>query len=135
MAQTNLLKPNSFPGIEPSRLRHLVTIQKPATAKAGFDHTSTGSPTLIRTAYASIEDVRQDERYQSGQFTAEVTHEVILRWTPVQITPGMEVVFGEQVYKIQAIDNMQLRNILIKMQCLAINQGSNPDVASGGGGC
>lgn len=135
MAQTNLLKPNAWPGIDPSRLRHLVTIRKPVPAKGGFGSTPSGSPTLVRTAYASIEAIRLNERYQSGSFTAELTHEIIVRWTPAQITAGMEVVFGQQVYKIQGVDNIQMRNILIKLECLAINEGSNPNVSSGSGGC
>ena len=88
----------------------------------------------VRNTRASIEQLSEREQMQAGEVTAEVTHRIIVRWTAVQIDPTMRVMFKQQIYKIQTVDNVQMRNILVKLMCLAINQGSNPDV-TGTGGC
>jgi SPP1 family predicted phage head-tail adaptor len=114
-------------GINPSQLRHLVQIQKEGTAvDAAGGQSSTGWET-IRSPWASITAAAKKEDYQSAQFSSQVTDIIAIRWAaaPV-ITPGMQVIFVDSaytthVYLIQAVDNVDKRNMLINLMCLEIN--------------
>lgn len=109
-----------WPALNPSELRHSIQIQSQST-----DLDSFGQPlqvwTTILTARASIKAIQQNEPYQSGQFTSQVTHLITLRWPNVNITGGMRVLFGSHVYTIKTPENVGERNIILKLQVLEIN--------------
>jgi head-tail adaptor len=114
-------------GINPSQLRHLVQIQQQGTAvDAAGGQSSTGWLT-IRSPWASITAAAKKEDYQSAQFSSQVTDIITIRWaaSPV-IAPGMQVLFTDasgttHVYEIQAVDNVDKRNMLINLMCLEVN--------------
>jgi len=110
----------AWPCLNPSDLRHSVQIQSQST-----DSDALGQPlqtwTTILTAQASIEAVKQNELYQAGQLTSQVTHTITLRWPPVSISAGMRAVYGAHVYKIQAVNNIEERNVVLKLLVLELN--------------
>ena len=109
-----------WPRLNPSDLRHTVQIQSQST-----DTDSFGQPlqtwTTILTARVSIEAIKQAELYQAGQLTSQVTHLITLRWPAVNITAGMRALYGSHIYKIQAVINVEERNIVLKLLVLEIN--------------
>jgi len=110
-----------WPGINPSKLRKSIQVQSQSSTPDSF-----GQPQLvwgtILTTRAAIETVKQEELYQAGALTSQVTHTITLRYPPnVSIAAGMRVVSGSHVYKIQAPDNSEQRNVLLKLMCLEQN--------------
>lgn len=119
--------------VSAGQLRHQISIQAQSTAQ----DPDTGEPASVwnttLTTWAQIETLTAREAYQAGasQFVAQVTHMVTIRWpgASVRIAGGMRVLFGERMFMIQAVDNVQERNRLLKLACLEVNGGN------GGSGC
>lgn len=116
--------------LDAGTLRHLCSIESPpsdVTRDAYGQPDPTDWP-IVRTGYFSIEEIKGREGLQSGQITADVSHVIKGRWTKTNIAPGMRVVrhSNGQIYKIQYVDNVQQRNIVIRLMVLAINEGTNP---------
>jgi len=110
----------------PGDRRHQVQIQQQSTTQDDM-----GGPisvwTTIRTTWASITTMgapKAKEDYQAGQFSAQVTHIINIRWTASpELAGGMRVAFGSHVYLIQTVANADLRNISVDLMCLEINGG------------
>ena len=103
-------------------LRHTILIQSPSTSHDSFGQTVLTWTTVVTTR-AAIKTVSAKELYQTGQLSSQVTHTITVRWPGilVQVAPGMQVVYGPHTYKIQAIDNVDERNRVLKLMCLAID--------------
>lgn len=120
-------KASVYPAIEPGKLRHFMAIESPTTSRDAYGQPVPGTWNLVRSGWFSIEEVRGREAYQGGQFTSLVSHLITGRWTAVNVTAAMRVVKSNgQVYKIQSVDNVDQRNVVIRLMCLAINEGTNP---------
>lgn len=109
-------------GINPSELRHSVQIQSQSLGRDAAGQ-QLDTWTTVLTARASIQAVKQDERYEEGQLTAQATHIIKLRWPPnVTVKSGMRVVCDSHMYVINnSPENVQLRNILLKLKVLELN--------------
>lgn len=115
---------DKYPSIDAGTLRHMIHIQSPSPTRD-----AAGQPintwTTVLTTYASIVMQKERQYFQSGQFTAQGRHEITFRCSSVvNIDPSMRVLFGLKVFRIEGIDNVQERNILVKLTCLAINEGT-----------
>ena len=117
---------NSWQNIEIGQLRSRVSIQAPGgTQDAGGQPLQTW--TTVYQCWARIGDATARELANADLVSSQVTHSVTIRWpgaTPL-LSPGMRVqyvgVAGTQTYIVQAIQNPEQRNILLKLLCLAIN--------------
>ena len=111
---------NPWPSLEPGKLRHRVQIQQQSATPDAY-----GQPqltwTTILTTWSQIQVVTQRELYQSGALTSQVTHTITMRWPSVSISAGMRVVFGSHIYQIQAPNNIEERNVILKLMCLEPN--------------
>lgn len=121
--------------LNPGTLRHQITIQAQSTTQDA----STGEPSSVwndvHVARAAIDTVSAMERYQRGtsaEFVAQVSHMVTMRWpgASVSIAGGMRVLFGSRAFTIQAVENVEERNRVMKLSCVEVNGSSN-----GGAGC
>ena len=110
-------------------LRHSITIQKPSTTRD-----AAGQPvsawTDVLTTRAKIEDTTSTsykEINQNGAITSQVTDLFTIRWpgASIDLAPGMRVQFGDNLYLIQAVDNILKRNRVVKLFTLAIDADSN----------
>lgn len=108
-------------------LRNAVQIQSQiATQDAFGQQVNTWSTTL--NCFAAIETMRTGEQFQEG-FVSQVVHRITIRWPgpTVPILANMRVVVdpvqGGQasVYEIQAVENVQQRNRIVRMTCLEID--------------
>jgi len=104
------------------------TASNVALVQAGTAQDALGQPialwSTIRTTWASIRYTTSGtkEDYQSGQFSAQVTHIITIRATSTpKIAPGMRVVFGTHTYLIQLFDDVGLQGVLLHLQCLEID--------------
>jgi len=106
--------------IAPGELRSLIQIQSQSSTPDDFGQ-SLETWTTVLTAWASIKAVTLSEAFQPNQFTSQVTHIIKMRWTAVPISGGMRAVYGTHIYKIQAPENVDERNLVLKLRALEIN--------------
>ena len=113
---------NPWPSIDPSRLRHQISIQQQSTTQDRF-----GAPSLtwttVRTTSGGLNVVSLKEAFGDGQLTAQETDIWTVRWT-AGIQPGMQIVFGSNTWKVQDASNVMQRNITLHLLCLLLNAGS-----------
>lgn len=108
--------------IEPGELRHSIQIQQQTATQS-----ASGAPrqdwSKVLSTRAKISTASSREVYQAAQFTEQVTHVVTIRWpgASVAIQGGMQVLFGSRVFKIQAVENVEERNRVLRLRCLEIN--------------
>jgi len=109
-----------WPSTEPGTLRHTIAIQSQSVTPDSF-----GQPqqrwTTVRTSKASIQALTLREIFQANQLTSQVTHLITVRWTPSVIRPGMRIAFGSRIFQSQAVNNLDERNLLVKMLALELN--------------
>ena len=110
--------------INPGSLRHSVTIQS-SSSGMGENGLPSTAWTDVLTTRASISAVSGKELYAAQQVTSQVTHTVTMRWTPITISPGMRILFGDHICQIQTVDNVEERNRVLKLMVLAINDPNN----------
>jgi len=119
-----------WPGANPARLRHQVQLQQQSTTQDGYGG-EVKSWTTIRSPWAEIALLTSKEDYQEGQFSAQVSHRITIRAAADQPSalPGMQIVYVNatsgitHAYLVQAIDNVDVRNVLVNLLCLEINGG------------
>ena len=107
-------------------LRHSITIQAPSTTGDALG--SSGQTwTDILSTRASIQAVTQRELTQDGQTVAQVTHVIKIRYpgSQFQIQSGQRACCGSLVFNIQTVENVLLRNRVIKLLCVAIDATSS----------
>lgn len=111
-----------WPAIEPGALKHQVTINQESSSRDVYGQpVTTGSPTPVRTTWAGINLVSMREVFGNDQLTSQSTDIWTVRWTPTVIKPGMQIVFGSSIYRIQAVSNPGKRNIYLHLLCLELN--------------
>jgi SPP1 family predicted phage head-tail adaptor len=110
-------------------LRHIVTVQSPSSTRD-----SAGQPistwTTILTTRAQIESTTGSaykELVQDGAIAAQSTDVFTLRWpgSSVDLQPGMRVLFQDNTYIVQAVDNALRRNRVVKLFTMAIDSDDN----------
>jgi head-tail adaptor len=111
---------SDWPLIDPGDLRHLVQINKQSATQDSF-----GQPVLswttFRTPMAGLNLLSLKEAFGDGQLTAQESDIWTMRWTPDEVQPGMQLVFGANAYEIQAVNNVMRRNVLLHLLCLQLN--------------
>ncbi len=113
-------KPNPWPAISPGQLRHLVAINSQSSTQDSF-----GQPALtwttVRTTYGGLNIVSMRESFGEGQLTAQESDIWTVRWSPVSIEPGMQLVFGGATWRIQVVSDVLRRNLILHLLCLQLN--------------
>ena len=110
-----------WPGINPGSLRHKVTLQQygigsPLTFDEGG---AVQSWSDFATVYASLEPVRSVDMLAAGQDVSKVWIVATIRYR-AGVEARMRIVAPNGTYIIQAVENIQERNILLKLMCLAL---------------
>lgn len=100
--------------------RSVIAIQSQTSTQDAY-----GQPlqtwTTICTLQGKIRVATQREVFQSNQLTSQVTHVIEAWWLSVGIAPGMRAVYGSHVYRIQAVNNLEERNMELRILCLELN--------------
>ncbi len=112
---------NPWPALEPGKLRHQIQIQSQSSSQDSYGQLQQTWAT-IRTSWASIQSLILKEAFQADSLTSQVTHLITLRWpSGVSIQAGMRVVYGSHTYKIQAVNNIDERNVILKLLVMELN--------------
>lgn len=110
---------NPWPAINVGSLRHQVQIKSQSSTQD-----SVGQPVLawttIRTTMAGLNLVSMKEAFGEGQLTAQESDIWTMRWS-AGIQPGMQLVFGSNVYKIQSVNDVARRRLILHLLCLQLN--------------
>jgi SPP1 family predicted phage head-tail adaptor len=110
-----------WPSLEPGELRHRIQIQQQTSSPDGFGQPQPTWTTIV-DAWARIEALSEKELYQNGQLTSQVSHTITLRYPAgATVTAGMRVTYGSHVYHVQAANNLEQRNTVLKLLVLEIN--------------
>lgn len=91
------------------KLRHSISIEKKVMFRNSFgEEEITYEPFCL--AYASIEPIGGREYFLAQQTQAQVDYKFTLRYRS-GIRPDFRIVWGERIFNIQSILNMEERNI------------------------
>lgn len=96
-------------------LRHRITIQQPVESSNTFGEVEKTWQD-VATVWASIEPLRGREYFDSQQINAEVTTRIRIRYRP-GIKPKMRVVYGERIFDIQSVIDVEERHKEIHLMC------------------
>ena len=100
--------------------RALITIQKRSDTPDEYGQLSTTWED-VTTLRAKIASLNQRETYSNGQLVSQVTHIITFRYSPyLNVTAGMRVKYGSRVFDVQAPDNADAKNILMKLLVLEV---------------
>lgn len=124
-----MAKPSNNPvALNPGDLRHRIVIQRQSTAQdANGDPTSTWSD--VWPCWAAISTPTAREMYQTGQagqFVAQVTKLIKIRWpgAAIVIVGGMRVLYRDRTFAVQTVENVQERNRVMNLTCVEVNGGA-----------
>ena len=115
--------------INAGELIHLIQIQAPSSTRDSFGQPISTWDVILST-HVKIENTNSRtfrESFAANALASQSTDVITMRWPGVAINlkPGMRVVFGDNYYLVQAVDNVQRRNRKVVLACLAINEDSN----------
>lgn len=106
-----------WPSIDPGKLRHQIVILKENTTADSSGATASWIPFIY--TYASIEPMRGTDVVKAGQDTTQLFLTVSINYQS-GILPNMRVKAPNGTYIIQAIENVQEMNTVLKFTCLGL---------------
>lgn len=115
--------------LQAGQLRHSITVTSASTTRdAAGQPVSTWD--TVMTTRAKIESTTggaYKELIQSGVISSQTTDVMTIRWpgSSVDLKSGMRVLFGDNTYLVQAVDNVLRRNRVVKLYCMAIDSDDN----------
>lgn len=118
--------------INPGDLRCLIQVQSPDFTADGYGAQSVNpsSWTTQLTCKAKIENTNSRtfrESFSGGDLVSQSTDVITIRWpgASINVKPGWRVVFGDNAYTIQAVDNVQRRNRKLVLACAIVGETSS----------
>jgi SPP1 family predicted phage head-tail adaptor len=115
--------------IQAGELRHQIQIQAPSSSRdSAGQQISTWNVVLNTRAKIEGSNSRTyKESFANNAFASQSTDILTIRWPggAVTIEPDMRVIFGDNTYLIQAVDNVQHRNRKVVLACIMIDEDSN----------
>jgi SPP1 family predicted phage head-tail adaptor len=107
-------------GLAAGELNRRISIEAPSTATDSYGQPAQTWMTLLST-WACIRAITSREVYALGAgFTSQVSHKIVLRFTPTTITTAMRVAYRDRTFVIQAIsdpdeDRRELNLIVLEL--------------------
>ena len=111
-------------------LRHSITIQAENTGNLDAAGNPSSTWTNVLTTRAKIEGTTSPAyraMVQAQSIASQATALITIRWPgrSITISPGMRIHYGDNTYQVQAVDNILLRNRIVRLLCMAIDKDSN----------
>ncbi len=112
--------------IQPGTLKHSVTIQAPATTRDAAGQLNAAWTPLLTTRAAILSTASNSFRFSfSGNaLAANATDLIQMRYPDVSVVPGQQVIWGDQVYLINCVDDVQRRHRVLNLACTGLDTGS-----------
>ena len=105
------------------RLRHSITIQKPSSTRDSAGQPGVTWSTVLAT-HAAIEGTSSltfKFSFQNSTLAANATDCITIRYPAVAIAPGMRVLFGDNAYTIQDVDDVNRRHRVLILACVGVD--------------
>lgn len=120
-------KVTAWPHIDPGQKRHKINVYAASSTRdaAGQQSTALGD-VVLEGVFAKIENFSARQLFQDG-LVSQVVHKVHIDWPSARITDDMKVVVrpwqgaDASLYEIQAIENVEERNLVMILTCLEID--------------
>jgi len=112
--------------IRPGDLRHNISIQAPSTTRDAAGQLNSAWTTVLST-WAQIEGTSSltfKFSFQNNVIAADTTDCITIRYPSVDVTPGMQIVWNDQTYTIQAVDDVLRRHRVLHIAVVGIDTGS-----------
>ena len=109
----------ALPKLRVGGLRHRLVIQAEspqADAGGGQGADPWADPTSVATVWGRIEPLSGGERLRAMQLEDKVTHRITIRYR-TGLTAKMRIAFGERVFNIRAVVDLEERNRLLELLC------------------
>ena len=124
LTKRNVMKRTAYPMVDAGDLRHQVQL---ATANASQD--AAGQPltawVVYRTCWAAIRQLSGQQMFQSNEFASAAQVRITVRHPGQGVLPvvrvGDRVFYDGHVYVIQIIDDIEMRHVLMNLNCLEID--------------
>lgn len=111
-----------WPALNPAQLRHQIHVQSQTTAPGAIGQVQQTWTTVL-TVNGGINMLLMREVFGAEQLTSQVSDLWTIRYA-AGIAPGMRIVFGTRIFRIQAVHDEQKRGVLLHLLCLELNNPS-----------
>ena len=110
-------------------LRHTVQVQSASSARD-----AAGQPVatwdVVLSTRAKIENtgsLAYKESFSNSSLASQSTDMITIHWpgSSITVSPGMRVVFGDNTYLVQDVDNVFHRNRVVRLACMIVDEDSN----------
>ena len=98
-----------------SKLRHKITIQKSISTIDSFG-SEVNAWSDVCTVWASIEPIKGREFFAAQKENAETTVRICIRYR-TGISADMQILYGNKVFEINAIIDVEERHIELQLMC------------------
>lgn len=102
------------------RLRHLVTLEEPATGRA-TDGGMVAGWSVVDTVWAEVSDLSGREFLTAQEHHAEVSTRVVLRYRD-DVRPSWRVVSGTRTLQVVAVVDPDGRSTRLELMCREVVQ-------------
>lgn len=106
--------------LNPGALRHLIELKAPALVPDGAGGFSDSDPTTFATVWAEIKPLKANERIQAMQTTADISHQITIRYLE-GVTADMTVVHEGRTFQIIAEPlDFEERHEMLTLLCFEV---------------
>jgi SPP1 family predicted phage head-tail adaptor len=123
-----IIQSNS-PVLQAGKFRHQIRIVKPAgTQDSAGGANENENITIADNVWATIEALSGVEKFAAYEFSSEISHSVIIRYSDYRVTADMQVEFQGRRFQIEAVLNPDERNKMLQLLCIEVNDSLQEDV-------
>jgi len=98
-----------------AKLRHRIALRSMQVTKSATG-ANIATPVEIASVWAAIEPVGGREAFRSGRETADLTHDVTIRYR-AEVTAANQVLHGERVFDVMRVIDVLERHRWMRLEC------------------
>ena len=108
-------------------LRHNITINAPSAIRDASGQPGT-TWTAVLTTRAKIESTSSltfKWSFQNSTLASNATDCITIRYPSVLVAPGFQIVWGDELYLVQDVDDIQRRHRVLVLACVGVDIASS----------
>jgi SPP1 family predicted phage head-tail adaptor len=109
--------------IQPGELKHAITINAPSSTRDASGQIG-ATWTTVLTTRAKIESTSSQTfrfSFQNSTLASDTTDCITIRYPAVELAPGYQIVYGDQTYLVNDVDDIQRRHRVLVMACTSVD--------------
>jgi SPP1 family predicted phage head-tail adaptor len=109
--------------LQPGLLRHAIAIQAPSSIRDTAGQLGSTWVTVLstRAAIEGTSSLTFKFSFQNSTLAANATDCITIRYPAVPIAPAMQVVYGDNTYLIQDVDDVNRRHRVLVLACVGVD--------------